>query len=253
MYSIVLFSFKLLISETTDSSELFFLYQIIYFEISVVWDEFWLWGIQSWVYMCTMFDEKFRFQGCEKSFKSKRSLQYHQYMNHGIEDADSNIAQRYGTLRKRRLEETQMRSDYSQYLQEPVNFSSEKLASNPLNYSMRPSYQSPTNLPQDMVSKKMRLDNYPTSQSQYSSAINPALDTNFDLSVARAAEAGLQSGSAESIDGSQDLSRACQVCTKIFPKPSDLKRHMMCHTGEKPFKCEVSTLKIIKTQKANTN
>ena len=161
-------------------------------------------------------------------------------MNHGIEDGDSNIAQRYGTLRKRRLEETQLKSDLG--IQEPVNFSNEKSASNPLNYSMRPTYQSPSVLPQDMVSKKIKLDSFPTSESQYSSAINPAQDTNFDLSIARSAEMGLHPAVAESLDGSQDLARACQVCAKVFPKPSDLKRHMMCHTGEKPFKCEVSMI-----------
>ncbi|CAE1253827.1 unnamed protein product [Acanthosepion pharaonis] len=33
--------------------------------------------------------------------------------------------------------------------------------------------------------------------------------------------------------------RSCRQCGKVFPKPSDLKRHMMVHSGEKPFKCEV--------------
>lgn len=33
--------------------------------------------------------------------------------------------------------------------------------------------------------------------------------------------------------------RVCEICKKVCMKPSDLKRHMMSHTGERPFKCEV--------------
>lgn len=169
-------------------------------------------------------------------------------MNHGIEDADSNIAQRYGTIRKRRLEETQMRSDNNSYIQDPVSLSSEVSLLAPLNYSMRPSNQYPASLPQDIAIKRMKIDGYPTSQPQYSSAINPAVSINFDHNISRPIEAGSSTVAAECGDGSGDLARACPVCTKMFPKPSDLKRHMMCHTGEKPFKCEVRA-SLFKRQK----
>ncbi|KAJ8307534.1 hypothetical protein KUTeg_015618 [Tegillarca granosa] len=33
--------------------------------------------------------------------------------------------------------------------------------------------------------------------------------------------------------------RVCHICGKVCLKPSDLRRHMMCHTGEKPFKCDI--------------
>lgn len=36
--------------------------------------------------------------------------------------------------------------------------------------------------------------------------------------------------------------RSCRQCGKVFPKPSDLKRHLMVHSGEKPFQCEVGSV-----------
>lgn len=33
--------------------------------------------------------------------------------------------------------------------------------------------------------------------------------------------------------------RTCQFCGKVCPKPSDLQRHLMKHTGEQPFQCDL--------------
>ncbi len=41
--------------------------------------------------------------GCGKAFKAKRSLQYHQFMNHGIETHNSNIGEKYLEARRRRV------------------------------------------------------------------------------------------------------------------------------------------------------
>ena len=30
----------------------------------------------------------------------------------------------------------------------------------------------------------------------------------------------------------------CGVCEKIFSEKSDLKRHILVHTGDRPFKCK---------------
>jgi len=36
---------------------------------------------------------------------------------------------------------------------------------------------------------------------------------------------------------SEDHSFKCSLCAKCFEKSNDLKRHMLTHTGETPFKC----------------
>ena len=41
---------------------------------------------------------------CNKAFKAKRSLQYHQFMHHGIEHKDTNICERFSEARKRKVQ-----------------------------------------------------------------------------------------------------------------------------------------------------
>ena len=158
-------------------------------------------------------------------FKSKHSLQYHQRINHGKEQADGNTAVRY------------------QYFQKNQESFSPSLSITQTDTGKALTLDSRT-LQQDPPAKRPRLDDALPLQTLYNSAIVPgSADAGFDLRVPKTTE----SGSKGSLDENpvEDFSRACPVCTKVFPKPSDLKRHMMCHTGEKPFRCEVSVLDVL--------
>jgi uncharacterized Zn-finger protein len=36
-----------------------------------------------------------------------------------------------------------------------------------------------------------------------------------------------------------EIGVSCEICSKAFKEKHKLKRHMMVHTGEKPFPCEI--------------
>jgi len=45
----------------------------------------------------------------------------------------------------------------------------------------------------------------------------------------------------------------CDVCEKVFAKPSDLTRHMRTHTKEKPYECDVCEKRFTQSSHLKTH
>ncbi|XP_033733233.1 ras-responsive element-binding protein 1-like isoform X2 [Pecten maximus] len=136
-------------------------------------------------------ERPFKCKMCSRMFKAKRSLQYHQFMHHGIKSENSNISQKYSLMRKRKLEMDQLRAE----LISPDGTKRFKGDDSP---------------DVTMMDGMIRQDGKDSSTSPESGA-----------------------------DMECQSDRTCYICGKLCLKPSDLKRHMMCHTGERPFKCDI--------------
>lgn len=157
---------------------------------------------------------------CDVTLSSKEVLQNHLFVSHNIQHGEVSIAQQTGNNRKRPLDE----NGKSFNCTSPLSRDSGSEHSD-VNSSRET----------EMASKRVR-GNSVSPHSKYGSAIPPHLtlakETNYDTQMS-AYEAALKGSVNDMVDP-----HICQVCSKMFPKPSDLKRHMMCHTGEKPFRCQ---------------
>ncbi|XP_069119960.1 zinc finger protein 236-like isoform X2 [Argopecten irradians] len=136
-------------------------------------------------------ERPFKCMMCSRMFKAKRSLQYHQFMHHGIKSENSNISQKYSLMRKRKLEMDQLRAE--------------------------------------LIS--------PDGTKRFKSEDSPDVTLMDGMTRQDGKDSSTSPESGADVESQSD--RTCYVCGKLCLKPSDLKRHMMCHTGERPFKCDV--------------
>ena len=185
------------------------------------------------------------FQDYSLSFKSKSSLEQ---TSHGLDAVNSNIAQQPSPPppRKRYL------IDHASSRPDDINAETSKSSSfhsNSLTHHIMHASNHRDNMDYSLSSKRARLDgpllaSHVAALQYHNSAIPPHLEAIYEAGASRIGSLGDdKSILGEGIDNKLILSHSCPVCAKLFPKASDLKRHMMCHTGEKPFRCQVSRVR----------
>lgn len=152
-------------------------------------------------------EHPFKCEHCDKAFKSKRSLQHHQHGVHGISLAVSMVAidASIPLNRKRKSDEA------TTCLSSPEN-ESKKIKSEV----------------QDLYSYPSMVYSGDNQGSLYLSETSCSSVGSFKVNP-----------TPTKLSPEDGSNRTCQVCGKMCSKPSDLKRHMMSHTGERPFRCDI--------------
>ena len=219
------------------------------------------------------------FQVCNKAFKAKRSLQYHQYVHHGIEQTQSNIGEKYADTRKRKMdgEPDPANNSVNPFIKSfyaglgtqneatsggsPFPWLNHGLMWNTLKRTMATATNG-FEMPDENGNKKLLLDaNTANTATDLSENNNNNGLKNYDLEQKVKVNgshdpenSGLEKQVSVESNSRMILGRdieeylrlrECPFCGKVCPQRSDMKRHLMVHTGEKPFTCEVSVLLIV--------
>ena len=184
------------------------------------------------------------FQLCQKAFKAKRSLQYHQFMMHGMEQQQSQDDSSKSD-RNNNNSEAGDGEDSSP----PQPSSAASMAAAAAFSSMFPNRGSPENTPTapppPFYSKLLQFSQSPLflssgfpsllgAASAVATATSSTPPSSVTTTTTSPSAAAASSGPLLTPDG-----LACNYCGKVCPRPSILKRHMMMHTGERPFQCKV--------------
>ncbi|XP_046358785.2 uncharacterized protein LOC124136795 isoform X1 [Haliotis rufescens] len=169
-------------------------------------------------------------QGCNKAYKAKRSLQLHQLTYHPElvnkpppHQPGAGVSLCTSSLLREALE-SRIKQDLTNYsgphLDETTGEFIEDADGQEVNHVAEPPEKDREKEPVSMIG----------------ALLSKTVDMPTVHKIAYAAE-GQKYDEEESAEKLSN--RTCNICGKVCSKPCDLKRHILMHTGERPYKCEV--------------
>ncbi|XP_041371714.1 sal-like protein 3 [Gigantopelta aegis] len=149
---------------------------------------------------------------CSKAYKAKRSLQLHLLSNHSamIDKSAPHHIKQDTTNQLREAIEQKMKNEKS--LEHPT----------------------PSKSPSGDPTEHSTSNETPTVDERGGLLGVDAVSGSVDRRPEEASP-----GALDELTANHAMSRTCKYCGKICLKPSDLKRHVLLHTGDKPYTCEV--------------